>query len=145
MGWTIPIDRCPQIPFIGANPGAGNAYNLIPPTQAVYRVVGGRFILTTSVAVANRAVRFDYFDGANAYGGFVCGVAQAASLAYEYIFMMGYTGAGSLQGTIMSLPWADNIWIDPFHYLRISVVNMQAADTITGILFTLEQSVSELP
>lgn len=144
MGFTLPEDRFITVPRLGSNPGAGNPYDLIPPTGHYHRVVAGRFVLTTAVAVANRVVKIDFYDGFINYGGFISNVVQAASLVYEYIFMVGYTGGGHVQSNIVSLPWADNVWIHLWHYLRFSVVNMQAADTLTEFRFTLEQTIDDL-
>lgn len=145
MGFTFLADRFVVTYLIGTPPGVGSPYLLIPPTGTAYKIIGGRFTFTTSAVAGNRIVRILFSTPPPLdWGGIVSSIVQPASLAYDYCFMAGFNGIGYLTGSIVTLPWGKDIWINPTVYLGIYPTGMDGGDSISGIRFTLEKTIDEL-
>ena len=122
--------------FSLTSPGAGNPYDSTGDFLYCLRPECVRFLLTTSVAVANRRARLVFRTGfgGSSFSVMLTGVDQAASLAYEYVVTRGDLLTAALQGTrvLASMPMpACGVTVGA--QFGIEVDNLQAADTLTGI------------
>ena len=138
---TPPLRRhAPPELVTGVNPGAGNNF-----TQAVndgywWRLLTVSVRLNTSASVANRTLRVEYRDDAGVVWA-VSGnpVTYPASTTNEDYFFNVWTPAGAWEVATSNLvPLVPNL-LRPGHDFRIAVTNIQAADTLTLIRYTVER------
>lgn len=123
----------------GANPGAGLTFSLTDTGQFVSRLISVAFLLTTDANVANRFVSVQYDDGNGLI--FIRAGAAVTFPANSTQLFSGWVGGpagASATGTpvFFSLP---NVFLDPGRKVTIGVTNIQAGDTLTGIILGFER------
>lgn len=128
------------------NPGAGVDWTFNVPAGKRWRLHGGLITLTTSAAVANRLVRFRFYDGASHYFRASGNFQQAASIVCDYVLAAGLppgvvtpVGSNPMQVNI-PVPVGMEIAATPGVSRIVSVTdNIQAADQWTAQTLWVEE------
>lgn len=111
----------------GTNQGAGTDWTETVPTNARWRLLGLRTLLSTDATVANRFARFHVDDGTNVIWHSDPPAAQTASLTWAYA-----VGDGSPRLAVVDLAanWAmpRDLHLMGGFRLRAATVNLQAGD-----------------
>jgi hypothetical protein len=110
-----------------AAPGAGADFTVTVPANVRWRPIALFASLVTGVAVAARAVRTVYDDGATIYAQMGSNQTQAASLTFAYTTAPS-NGLGLMSATDVLIPAPDWIVAPAGHRIRSSTLLIQAAD-----------------
>lgn len=122
-----------------AVPTAGADFVATCPGEAIWRVLGGRFVFTTSAAVANRLVSLILDDQTDSLLQTPAGAVQAAGAAQPYSLFPGSPSA-SLAGAPWLLPTpTDGLVMLPGHRLRSSTALIDVGDQYSAIKLYVEQ------
>jgi len=116
-----------------ASPAAGALFNVLPPTNVIWKLNSLQFMFVTSVAVADRLLRVDLFDGANTIGTIWSTFVHSAGVTRIYNLVDGFTGIPYSIGEYVQFPWRSEIWLNSSFYLQITALNIQAADQFSEI------------
>ncbi len=121
------------------NPAAGTTFTRVIPPETWEQLTSLRFTLTTSIAVANRLVTIQYIDQdgnllIEAQGS---GAVVASSAITANLMVNGPTVDVAVAGNSFGfLP--DRIMRSLYSW-KIAVAGMDAADTLTGIVATIQR------
>jgi len=129
-----------------ANPAAGANFQLTVPAGESWWFWCIANTLTTGAAAANRVSLVQAEDGAGKQiGAIPHGLTQTANLTKQYLYGLGLPSsaafevvtAGVLERAFVRLPrWL----LPPGSVLFIVVLNIQAADQISGISYVISRS-----
>lgn len=122
--------------FSVADPTAGTGFVIRPDEEEVWRLLGFRFLFTSSVVVATRGVVVEYYNGLQDSAFFFTNFNHTASLAIKYSAMQILTGENAYSrngyGRCM-INWNENFLITHSHYVRVTADNIVSSDTFTNI------------
>jgi hypothetical protein len=121
-------------------PLAGHDWTYTSPTGTRTRVHAVGAGLITSVAVANRFVRFQVLTaGAQLVADMPFGIAQAASLTYRYTAALGEVLVNDTANSLCACRPMPAVDLPAGWQLQSKTVNITAADQWGGIYLALEQ------
>jgi hypothetical protein len=119
------------LPF--PNPAAGSAFTRAVPGELGERLITVTATLTTSAVVANRIVSITYLDrSGNAFASVQMSNAVVASSSVTVFGMATWPVSAKGASGISALPIPD-LLLTPGMSWQLSVSNMDAGDTLTGI------------
>lgn len=125
--------------LLAANPGAGAPLIFPLDSRWWWRFCAVRFVLTTSVAVANRFVTVDFCDPeGNAWIRNPAAAVQAASLAQEYDYSRRNVAISGLAGQPQFTD-LDQTFVPGGWQLRINVGLIDVADQLSAIRLYVEK------
>jgi len=144
LSWPIglieaPTDGQGAIKVISvANPGAGVQFSQAVPTNALWRPLIVRYLLTPSAVAGTRRAGVEYNDGTNVLGRFMSGGTQAASTAQQHTF-----GHGTAISVVAGSEWNNGL---P-HSVRLKAAMQinsftpafDVGDAFTAIFITVEE------
>lgn len=116
-----------------ANPAAGADWRHTCPGQGVHRVVAMRAVLTTSAAVANRAVALVLSDGTDDFATIPAGAAIAASQTGVVSTIPGAPGVGATNGPLLLPSPTDGFLLLPGWSLRTATGAIDVADQWSAV------------
>jgi hypothetical protein len=131
QGPGVPVQLAPAAPAAGAN----LAYDV--PAGYLFRWLAIRFMLITDNNAAARRVSIVPFgEGGDVFTEWSV-FTQAASLTYQYMFIVG---ADSVQnGTFIREPLVNSLIIPGGANFSINVANIQVGDQIQTVRLTMER------
>jgi hypothetical protein len=122
-----------------AVPGAGAEISEAVPTNARWELIALKFLLTTSVGVANRVVRLALDDGTNIFYQVSTATNQAASLGVTYSAAQGVPFFAFAADSFDLLPLPDNIRLGPGMRWRTVTNQIQVADQYSAIFYLVRE------
>jgi hypothetical protein len=123
---------------IGSQPSAGgNVFEQVP-TFVLWRLIAFEVKLTTSAAVAARAMVLTFSDGSfNVFAQVATPNTQAASLAVSYSYFDG--GAAAASGAVVNNPLPSQMFLEPGYVIRTTVALLDVADQLTAPIYLVEE------
>lgn len=122
-----------NILLLDATSVAGNVdTDFTVPANGRWRVLYGRVVLTTDATVANRWVRPGAYqdDGTTRKICLCAGKEQTASqTAYEYSIMQGVYRETAFINSVIQVPMANDLILEPGEVLKVSIENGVAGDS----------------
>jgi hypothetical protein len=126
-----------QIVSAETNPAAGANKTIVIPGQVRILPVALKFVLTTDANAANRQIIVVYNDDTRDYHTIGAPPVQTASLVREYNFVSGgFTPFVEATVDHRYVPLSPNLYIPANGEVRIEIVNNQAGDQLSAIVFT---------
>lgn len=115
------------------NPAAGADWRYTCPGQGIQRVVAMRAVLTTSAAVANRAVALVLSDGTDDFATIPSGAAIAASQTGVVSSIPGAPTVGAANGPLLLSAPTDGFLLLPGWSLRTATALIDVADQWSAV------------
>lgn len=136
---TYPVERVQRFPVPIPQPAAGADWTLTPTGLGAWRILSLSGLLTTSAAVANRAVAITADDQTATYFRSPAASVQAASLGIHYSAFDG--GSGSLTiGVDQVVNWPEGgVVLYPGHRLRSVTTLIDVADQWSQLAALVEE------
>ncbi len=122
----------------GANPAAGADFTQLLPQNAFHQIIQVQFVLTTDANAANRVATVGAGTGAGMRFECMAPAVQTASLGIQYTFCVGIAPIDHItNGVRQTSPLPDWMIVHGGQNLHIDIVNKQAGDQISAILYAL--------
>jgi hypothetical protein len=128
-----------------SNPSAGADWTYTIPSNARFKVISVKAVLTTSSSVADRRASLVFDDGTNISWYSLSNQLQAASATNVYQVSPGMvnstltTAAGTVYQSLSMAP----VQLSEDFRIRSSTINIQAADQWSAIVVTVEEWIEE--
>lgn len=136
---TYPVERIQRFPVNAPQPAAGADWVLTPTGRGAWRILSLTGLLSTSAAVANRAVVLTADDQTSTYLRVQAPSVQAASLAVHYNVMDG-SSALALAGNDQTLDWPNGgLVLYEGHRLRSVTGGIDVADQWSQVVALVEE------
>lgn len=136
---TYPVERVQRFPVAIAQPAAGADWTLTPTGLGAWRILSLSGLLTTSAAVANRAVALVADDQTVTYFRTPASTVQAASLGIHYSAFDGGS-SGLTIGVDQALNWPNGgLVLYQGHRLRSVTTLIDVADQWSQVAALVEE------
>jgi hypothetical protein len=122
----------------GTNPGAGAEISESVPTNARWRIIAVRFVLTTSATVANRFATVLIDDGTNTLMRSACVTAQPAGQTIPYDFVP-MAAIPNIQVFDLYAPFMQGVFMLNGWRWRTTTASIQVGDQYAQVQYNVEE------